>query len=257
MQARGYAIDVSHHQDPRKLPWKKAFEGSVDAVIARAGYGAGLLDRRCGEHIAMARSIGAKVGLYLFFRPTQSARGQFDLLRRVADSVKLGPGDIVPTLDVEHDPFPKPGHNVSPGWLMKVEDTVEMIDNHFGAKCMIYITQREFNMLGAPAWMLEPSRPIWVAHYTTALEPVTPGNRGVVMWQHRVAPFVAYGPGGYDRKRPELDQNRILGDLPLLGEIEEDFDEEDFDDISEERILELTGEELDAIEFGLEPKREP
>jgi|SRR5688500_3556104 len=256
-----YAIDVSHHQNPATLPWDTKFAGNVDAVIVRAGYGAELRDRDAREHVRRARLIGARVGLYLFFRPLHTVQKQFDLLRAVADEVKLGPGDIVPTVDVEHDPIPKPGTNVSPAWAWPVEELAHRLDEHFGARCMIYITQREFGMLGKPAWMLEPDRPLWVAHYTAAAKPATPGNRAATMWQHRVGPFVANGPGGYDKVRPELDQNRILLPLPLLGPqaaasdipaLTQDGSGEDWDDLDDHRVLELTltSEELGAMDFG-------
>ena len=71
------------------------------------------------------------------------------------------------------------------------------------------------------------------------------------MWQHRVGPFVANGPGGYDKARPELDQNRIPGELPLIGATPtatelhpetEDHDDDGFD---------VARDELAIAEFSL------
>lgn len=208
----GYAIDVSHHQDPEALPWRR-FEGHVDAVLVRACYGAELRDKHAHEHVRRARDIGAKVGLYMFFRNIHSVQKQFYLFRSVADSVGLRESDIVPVIDIEHDPIPKPGSDVSPSWSKPAQELCDRIRELY-SDCMIYITQREWGMLGKPQWVLE--RPLWVAHYTHAVAPASPAGKPPVIWQHRVGPFVPNGPGGYDKSRPELDQNRILGPLPLI-----------------------------------------
>lgn len=209
----GYGIDLSHWQAPASLPWRQ-FEGTVDAVIVRATYGAELRDRSTAEHVRRAREIGAKVGLYTFFRPIHSVQKQVDLFRSVADAVGTVEGDIVPALDIEADPFPAPGVPVAPAWSGPVYDFAERLRELY-SDCIVYITQREWGQLGQPQWVLD--RPLWVAHYTGASKPASPGDRTPFMWQHRVGPFVPNGPGGYDKAHPELDQNRILGPLPLIA----------------------------------------
>ena len=93
-----FGIDLSHHQNPAQLAWSR-FEGAVDFVICRAAYGAGLRDRHFEEHARRARAIGAKVGLYLFYRPIHSPAAHWDLFRSLADQIKLCEGDLVPALD--------------------------------------------------------------------------------------------------------------------------------------------------------------
>lgn len=209
-----FGIDLSHHQDPATQPWDR-YQGKVDFVICRASYGGELRDRQVTGHMERARAIGAKVGLYQFFRPTQSVSSHWDQLRAVADLVKLGEGDIVPALDIERDPMPKPqGVDVSAAWSAPCEELVGRIVEAFG-DAMVYITQREWGMLGKPEWVLK--RPLWIAHYTAAAKPATPNNVDATIWQHRVGPFDPQGPGGYDKARPLLDHNKGLKDLPLIG----------------------------------------
>jgi GH25 family lysozyme M1 (1,4-beta-N-acetylmuramidase) len=211
-----FGIDLSHHQIAASQPWSR-YEGKVDFVICRASYGGLLRDRQVVQHVQHARAIGAKVGLYQFFRPTQSVDQHWDQLRTVADLVQLGEGDIVPALDIEHDPLPRPtGISVSPEWSPKCEELVGRIVEAFG-DAMVYITQREWGMLGRPQWVLD--RPLWIAHYTGAPKPATPNNAEATIWQHRVGPFDPHGAGGYDNARPELDQNRGLKPLPLIGQV--------------------------------------
>lgn len=206
----GYGIDVSHHQDPAKLPWDE-FRGKVDFVIARAAYGENL-DRCAVEHVSRARDIGAKVGLYIFFRNIRPLDAQFSALEQIADEIALGPGDIVPTIDVEEDPIPSM-RVVNPTWNLIVKDFADRITEKWG-NALIYITQHNWHLLGSPAWVLD--KPMWVAHYTTNAAPATPGNRLATIWQHRVGPFDPTGPGG-EIDPNGIDQDRLLMPLPLIG----------------------------------------
>lgn len=225
-----YGIDLSHHQSPAGLPWSQ-FKGHTDFVYCRASYGAELRDRSTLEHVRRARDIGARIGLYHFFRPLHSVEAQWDLFQSVADAVGLGPGDLVPALDIERDPFPKPGVAVEPSWSAPCKQLADRFAAAYG-NVVIYITQREWRQLGEPQWVLE--RPLWVAHYTAAAQPATPGNVAPIIWQHRVARFVPNGPGGYDKEHPLLDQNRGLGPIPTIGALPD----EGFDDLRDKGVLE-------------------
>ncbi len=205
-----YGVDVSHHQNPTLLPWSRFAESSSFAIV-RGSYGT-MKDRVTAEHVRRARAVGLKVGLYHFFRPSQLVRHQLATFRAQLELAQIGVGDIVPTIDVEADPMPKPGTHVSPAWQGSVLEFIDAMVSELG-DCMVYITQREFGMLGAPEWLL--TFPLWVAHYTQAAKPATPGNRPWTLWQHRVGPYVPLGPGGYDKANPLLDQNHAV-ELPLV-----------------------------------------
>ncbi len=206
-----YGVDVSHHQNPASLPWATFAESSSFAIM-RGSYGT-MKDRVTAEHVKRARGVGLKVGLYHFFRPTQPVQDQLAVFRAQLDLARIGVGDIIPVIDVESDPLPK-ATPVSPAWQGSVLEFVDAMVSELG-DCMVYITQREFGMLGAPAWLL--TRPLWVAHYTGASKPATPGNKPWTIWQHRVGPYDPNGAGGYDTAHPVLDQNRLAGALPLIG----------------------------------------
>jgi GH25 family lysozyme M1 (1,4-beta-N-acetylmuramidase) len=208
-----FGIDLSHHQLAASQPWH-SYEGKVNFVICRASYGGELRDRQVLEHVKRARQIGAKVGLYQFFRPSQSVASHWDQLRAVADLVGLGAGDIVPALDIERDPLPSPGSDVGKDWSPKCEELVSRIVETFG-DALVYITEREWTLLGSPGWVLQ--RPLWVAHYTNAAKPASPRGMEPTIWQYRVGPFDPQGAGGYVKANPALDHNRGLKDLPLIG----------------------------------------
>lgn len=217
----GYGIDLSHHQDPATLPWK-SWVGKVDFVIARCAYGT-QRDRACVEHIARARDIGAKVGIYTFFRNVESPDEQHRVVVEAAEACGLDDRDIVPAVDIERDPIPAPGREVSSTWSSPAEQLVDAIAKDFG-NAMVYVTQREWGMLGAPVWVLR--RPLWVAHFTALTEPATPGGLPATVWQHRVAAFDPTGPGGFFHADIQIDQNRLLRPFPLIGQVVTDEERE-------------------------------
>ncbi len=237
---KGYGIDVSHHQAPASLPWSRFAEGAGFCIV-RSSYGQ-MRDRVTVEHVRRARAAGLKVGLYHFFRPSQDPAAQLAIFRSQLELAGIGVGDIVPALDIEADPLPTLTA-VSPAWQAGIRFMLAALVEQFG-DALVYITQREFGQLGAPAWLLE--RPLWVAHYTGAAKPATPGNKAWSIWQHRVGPFVPDGAGGYDKQRPELDQNRVAT-LPLIDSHELTADDptphevDHHDDGLEDLIADLEG----------------
>jgi hypothetical protein len=150
-------------------------------LYVRATYGT-TKDRRVREHFARAKDAGIPVGLYAFFRATQTVTDQIDVLDEVAELVDYGPGDLVPALDIEKDV----SRVVEPWWSTPAQVLTQLMMAHWG-ECLIYMTQREWADMGKPHWVLE--RPLWVAHWTKDLEPATPGHRPWTMWQYRVGPF--------------------------------------------------------------------
>lgn len=205
-----YGIDVSHHQPTATLDWP-AFGRGSRFCIARNSYGL-MKDRLTLEHLKNARAAGMKVGCYHFFRPSQDAQQQLDVFLHGLDAAGIGAGDIVPVLDVEDDPMPST-QPVTKAWQDGVRRIMSGLRDKYG-NAMVYISQRGFGMLGAPEWLL--GFPLWVAHYTSAAKPATPGNRPFTIWQHRVGPYLLDGPGGFIAN--VLDQNRAV-DLPIIGAV--------------------------------------
>lgn len=244
MNPIGYGLDLSQHQDPAHLPWD-SFRGHVDFVIARAAYGGRMLDKHAVEHVKRARGIGAKVGAYQFFRPSQSVAEQWDALRLMVDRMGLGEGDIVPAIDVELDPVPYE-QPVTPAWSDACEKLVDKMVTLYG-DALVYVTQREWTFLGKPAWVLE--RPLWCAHYINGW-PATPNGKTPVIHQHRVDDFVPNGLGGYDEAaRLPIDQNRLFLPLPLIGRAPEAITDED-----RERVLGLVALTIDEQIRATEPE---
>lgn len=199
-----YGIDVSHYQSttaPGGVPWSLLKHGGCDFAIVRATYGT-FRDPSAVEHVRNARAVGMAVGLYHFFRIAQPVTDQLAAFCSQALACGLQVGDIAPALDVEDDG--STGPKVSPAWSEAASVLSAGLVADFG-EALIYCTQRDFGRIGKPPWLLE--RPLWVAHYTGAVAPATPGGMPWAIWQHRVGPWQPNGPGGAFQPMV-LDQSR-------------------------------------------------
>lgn len=200
--------DVSAFQAPGLVDWSR-----FDFGIVRATYGKSP-DKSATDHAKRIRDAGKVLGLYHFFRADQPIEQQFEAFEGVATAVGLGPGDLLPAIDVEDFP----GHAIGPA------DVPELVE--FGDACrvpwgdvILYVTQRDFGRLGKPQWVIE--RPLWVAHYparfaTSPLaKPATPNNQPWSIWQCLVGPL---GQQLQDHKHPRaVDQNVAVDPLPTIG----------------------------------------
>jgi hypothetical protein len=206
-----YGIDVSQWQDPAApagYPWPLLSE-RASFSIARASYGT-RPDARAQAHTQAARLEAMQVGLYHFFCVKQPIVAQLDVFCAVAVKCGIGAGDILPALDVEDD-----GPNkVGPDWEPLVRQAVDLLSSEFGG-AMLYLTQAAWIQMGRPAWMLE--HPLWVAHYTNAPKPLSPGDLRPAIWQNRVGPFNPGAPFvAREATRPNaIDHNVAVDALPL------------------------------------------
>lgn len=205
--ARLHGVDVSHHQT--SVDWDKIAKTSQFAFV-RATYGR-TRDHLTVQHCARARAAGLAVGLYAFFRPSEPVLDQFDAICAQADAAGYGVGDIIPALDVELDPVPK-SQPVSPDWQAAVRELTTSLARSFG-DCLVYITQRDFGLLGKPAWLLE--RPLWVAHWGVG-SPATPAGRPWAIWQYAVGHYAPGIPAVHPEVVGAIDHNYAIAPLPLI-----------------------------------------
>lgn len=214
-----YGCDVSTYQSPALVDWTKR-----DFGIVRATYGTSR-DKRALEHVARIRGAGKTVGLYHFFRADQAVAKQADTFLQVAHEAGLGPGDILPCIDVEDFP----GHQLGPGDTMALA-AFEAALKGFGG-VVYYVTQRDWHRLGKPAWMLE--KPLWVAHYPSKgstkplAKPATPNAAPWRIWQWLVGPL---GVSLQQHDHPQaVDQNVATSPLPTIGEAKTKADDQPID----------------------------
>ena len=203
-----HGLDISNHQSPSVVPWDDLAERK-SFLYVRATYGT-TKDRRVTEHFARAKEKGISAGLYHFFRANQAVTDQLGVFSEIAELVGYGPGDLAPALDIEADV----NHPVEPFWSTPAQELAKLLVAEW-SECLVYLTQREWSMLGKPKWTKD--RPLWVAHYTARPEPAVPTDHSWSIWQYRVGP---YDPNSENRRTdardPQaLDHNMAIY-LPLI-----------------------------------------
>lgn len=202
---------MSVFQPPNLVDWSKQ-----DFGVVRATYGT-KPDKSTTEHVKRIRGAGKVVGLYHFFRADQSVEEQFQSFCAVASDCRVGPGDIIPAVDVEDFP----GHQIGPADTGALEHLATALRELYG-DCLVYVTQRDWHRLGKPQWVL--THPLWVAHYprygaTSPLaKPATPNGTYWRIWQYLVGPLDKRIQKHDDPKA--VDQNLAFDPLPLIAQHE-------------------------------------
>jgi hypothetical protein len=203
-----YGVDVSTYQLPSAIPF------GVDFVIARATFGT-KLDKRTAEHAKHCRGRCA-FGMYHFFVPGQNVDDQRDAFAMQAASCDLTVGDVIPWIDVES---PKGDGSMPPRpeWCQQLYDLAHALTEGFGA-VGFYISQRDWSLLGKPAWILE--HPLWVPHWLTisTAKVASPGGVAPTIHQYRVGPYIpgALHVGSQVTAPDAIDHDRCLGELPRI-----------------------------------------
>ena len=202
MMLRG--VDVSRYQSPAAMPWGHLREAGFTFAIVKASDGV-RRDPVLLQHVRLARDAGFTVGAYHFFRQHVPAAAQLDAFLSAMDAIGYGPGWIVPALDIEQGPTsdgpPRPE-------LFACAEPIALSLRCVAGECLIYGGVGFLSAIGKPDWWLD--FPLWVAHYTKASEPLTPGGAPWRIWQHASAPIA----GIYSAK---LDQNIAPEPLPLVS----------------------------------------
>lgn len=246
-----HGVDISVFQPTWLVPQM------IDFAIVRATFGK-TRDKRAVEHVAALRRRSAcAVGLYHFFVPGQPTAEQLAAFDGAADACSISEGDSIPWIDVES---PKGDGSMPPktAWCDQLQEVVNSMRETYG-QAGIYITQRDWTLLGKPQWMLE--LPLWVAHWRGAPgAPASPGGVPPVLWQYRVGPWERAALHRGEHAHPKaIDHDCcVASQLPLIvapGEKLPDtqrppaipwmgLDEDDWEDLRAERdaaIRELEG----------------
>jgi lysozyme len=192
-------IDVSKWQGT--IDWTKVANAGYAYAFIRVSDGVNTVDQKFATNWSAAKSVGIIRGAYQFFRPSQSATAQADLM--IAKLGQYTPGDLPPVIDVEDD------GGLSPATVTaRVRQWVDRVQAALGVVPIVY-TGKYFwrDEVGSPA-SFAPN-PLWIAQYTS-LCPDIPGPWSRwTFWQYTdsgTVPGIA-GP---------VDTNRFNGSLAQL-----------------------------------------
>lgn len=223
-------FDVSKWQTPSKWDWPalaaisqrhREYAGRPLILIARATYGAKMVDPRFGEYVELAREHGLLVGAYHFYRQIHSARNQLTAWDRAMDLIAdLGPGELLPVLDMESNEPNGDGRPAKDSWNRDCKLIAETWRERYGG-CILYYSSYFPDLLyahrgdGGWKWMLDDGYAHWLADYSS--EPGKPRTPYTDCWHlHQPAPRpVPQYAGGIhpvdcDYAAPELDLGELV-----------------------------------------------
>ena len=152
-----HGIDVSKYQS--LIAWEEVQSMKVKKInlgfaFIKATEGIGNADPQFKRNWKKSKDVGMFRGAYHFFIGSKDGRMQAE---NFIDKVELEPGDLPPVLDVEQ----LNGVN-SDQVKREVKKWLEIVENHYGAKPIIYTNVDFYNRnLGKEF----DEYPLWVAHY--------------------------------------------------------------------------------------------
>jgi lysozyme len=147
-------IDVSYYQGT--INWSQVKAAGKDFAIVRVSDGTGFMDPKFVTNWKGAKAAGLAVGAYQFFRPTQDATAQADLMVNQLNAVGFGAGDIPPVIDVEVT------DGVSGATLLaRVNTWIARVKSRTGRLPILYTSPGFWGGIGSPSTLPY----IWVAHW--------------------------------------------------------------------------------------------
>ena len=194
-------IDISFWQAPLRIDYDK-LASQVDGVILRAAYGTSK-DIHFDQHYAEFSARGVPLGAYHYLIGSQSMSRQAVAFATFLDGKQL-------TLDTWMDV-----EDIRSGTRLYRNQVLEYAA--LVPDSGIYTSRSRWHEIMGGAYLTD--RKLWVAHYTTASQPLMPvGWQGYWLWQHTSS-------GRLDGYAGNLDMNRFGGSeqewLAWIGEEEE------------------------------------
>ena len=170
-------IDVSHWQGT--IDWVRVAGAGKRFAILKASESTDYVDPTYTTNRSRAQSAGLWTGAYHFARPDGSANDALREADHFADTVRLGAGDIIPTLDLEATG----GLSVAAlqAW---VTTWLGEVTRRTGVRPMIYTSPAFWRRyMGDSAALAEAGyRILWIAHWGVTSPSVPANNWGGRSW---------------------------------------------------------------------------
>lgn len=195
-------IDVSYYQGT--VNWAQVKGAGRAFAFARISDGLNYPDTKFAQNWPAMKSAGVIRGAYQFFRPSQDAANQAQLLiDKLEANGGLLPGDLPPVLDLESADGLASSTVVARAktWLAKVEAK-------YGVKPIVYTAAFMSNVIGTNFG----AYPLWVANYGATCPLMPSGWSDWKFWQSSDSGSVS-GVGG------NVDTNFFNGPLAALQAI--------------------------------------
>ncbi|MBR1851146.1 MAG: glycosyl hydrolase family 25 [Bacteroidales bacterium] len=124
-------IDVSRYQET--INWTKvAKDSTIRFVYIKATEGTSIRDPQYATNVKKAKEAGLLVGSYHLYSSKTTAYQQFGNFKSVVNKKQQ---DLIPVLDIE-------GHHCDKLYMARVDKLLELMENEYGVKPMIYTSER-------------------------------------------------------------------------------------------------------------------
>jgi lysozyme len=181
-------VDVSYYN--QTIDWPSVKTAGYEFAFIRVSDGATFHDPKFASNWAGAQAAGLVRGAYQFFRPTQSATEQADLM--IAAIGTPGPGDLAPVIDVEVT------GGLGPSAVAAAVGTwVDRVQAATGVTPIVY-TGKYFwrDQVGGPSSFVD--NPLWIAQYTSHCPTLPSPWTTWAFWQSSESGSVSGIPGAVD-----------------------------------------------------------
>ncbi|MEO8438462.1 MAG: glycoside hydrolase family 25 protein, partial [Chloroflexota bacterium] len=196
-------IDISHWQGA--IDWTKVAAAGKQFAFMKASESTDYTDPTYVWNRQQARANGLYVGAYHFAQPSTEIGDAIAEADHFLITATPASGDLLPVLDLERS-----GGLSQAALTTWVQAYVGRIFERTGVHAMIYVSPNFWkNYMGDTTWFaINGFNILWVAHWTTATEPLVPaqnwGGGGWTFWQYTSDGTVP-GIGG----RVDLDRYRF------------------------------------------------
>lgn len=190
-EAMVQGIDVSHFQGT--IDWAEVAKAGKAFAFIKATDGCGVGDPMFRANWSRARAAGLRRGAYHFFRAQQDAKRQ---AKHFIATLGDDRGELPPVLDFESldDTSAEEALRGAQRWM-------ELVEEASRRKPILY-TGPAFWCASLHESSLLAEYPLWIAHYTVAIQPHVPSAwKRWTFWQHSekgLAPGIG-GPVDLDR----------------------------------------------------------
>lgn len=192
-------VDVSVHSGA--VDWAAVVEAGHHYTYLKATEGVDLKDTAFDDHWQRAKDAGLVRGAYHFYVTEDDPEEQAQFF---IENVELEAGDLVPAVDVEIL-----GHNTEPGLPNRLRRFLEIIEDHYGVKPLIYTSPNFWDRHMADDF---GDYPLWVAEYGVDQPRLPKGWDDWHLWQWEDDPQVP----GVEKDADRSHLNRERSDLHRL-----------------------------------------
>jgi GH25 family lysozyme M1 (1,4-beta-N-acetylmuramidase) len=176
-------IDVSHWQG--SIDWVQVAAAGMRFAIAKATDGQDYVDPTYATNKAGAELNGIAFGAYHFARPDTSANDAVLEADHFVDNADLGPGNLIPVLDIEKNEQNMTQAKIT-AWIL---DWLDRVTERLGVRPMVYTSPHGWlTRTGDTTAVADAGYTVlWVAHWDVA-QPTLPAagwsGNGWTFWQY-------------------------------------------------------------------------